>query len=93
MNLDSHDKNLWIILRKDGYSDRLIRVNLLHDSERSEMLARSVSQGRRLTAKELKKKAEKKTTEEIVEDYKKRLEATPELTGHADLPYKPRIVD
>ena len=93
MNLDSHDKNLWIILRKDGYSDRLIRVNLLHDSERSEMLARTASQGRRPTAKELKKKAEKKTTEEIVEDYKKRLEATPELTGHADLPYKPRIVD
>lgn len=97
MSLDSHDKNLWIILRKESYSDRLIRVNLLHDSKRSEMLTRAPSAGRKPTmregARDPRKKFEKKTPEEVVEDFKKKLESTPELTGHADLPYKPRIVD
>lgn len=81
--LDSRDKDLWLILRKDGYRDRLVRVNLRHDSERSEKLSRDLTRSR------------KPASHEVVEDLQKKLKAAPEQTIHVDLPtYKsPHIVD
>ena len=59
-SMDARDRDLWLILRKEGYGERVIRVSLRHNSEWSEKLVRESGAphrpATRATIEEMKKK-------------------------------------
>lgn len=76
-SLDARDKDLWLVLRKDGFNERVVQVSLRHNSEWSEKLVRDVGP------------AHKPATRQTIEELKKKYESS----SHGSDLAKPRIVD
>ncbi len=92
----SRDADDWIILRKEGYRDRLLRISLRRSLDRKEFLSPDPIFQKPSSPQRQKKAAteRRRPSRQVLQDWKVKLQATPGQEGRADLPAEPyRLVD
>ena len=92
----SRDADDWIILRKEGYRDRLLRISLRRSLDRKEFLSPDPIFQKPSSPQRQKRVSteRRRPSRQVLQDWKVKLQATPGQEGRADLPAEPyRLVD
>ncbi len=92
----SRDADDWIILRKEGYRDRLLRISLRRSLDRKEFLSPDPIFQKPSSPQRQKRVSteRRRPSRQVLQDWKVMLQATPGQEGRADLPAEPyRLVD